>query len=131
MNKIINKTLSILLAVVGLSGAIATPVFAEGDCSDICNCSTADPDVQAAAGCSNTTTKIEDSITIILNGVIMTLSIVAVIFIIIGGFQYMTSTGDPSKTKKAKDTITYAAIGLGVCSLAAIIVNFVILKIIK
>ena len=64
----------------------------------------------------------------IINGVIAVLSIIAVIFIIYGGIQYMTSAGDSGKTKKAKDTILYAAIGLIVCSLAAALVNFVVVN---
>lgn len=38
----------------------------------------------------------------------------------------MTSTGDAGKIKKAKDTILYAVIGLVVCALAFIIVNWAI-----
>lgn len=64
----------------------------------------------------------------IINGIIAVLSIIAVIFIIYGGIQYMTSAGDSGKTKKAKDTILYAAIGLIVCSLAAALVNFVVVN---
>lgn len=127
MNKKITKLLIIILTIAGLIGInITAPTFAEKECSDICNCDTATPEVQAAAGCSNTTTKIEDSITIILNGIIISLSVVAIVVIIIGGVQYMVSTGDPSKTKKAKDTILYAAIGLIICGFAAVIVNWVI-----
>ena len=128
-NKVI-KPISSLLATILTTVGISAPVFAE-DCSDICNCSTADPDVQAAAGCGGTTTDIKDSIIIILNGIIISLSTVAVAMIIYGGVQYMTSTGDSAKTKKAKDTILYSAIGLIICSLAAVIVNFVIAKFIK
>ena len=62
----------------------------------------------------------------IINAVIGVLGIVAVIVIIIGGVQYMTSSGDAGKVKKAKDTILYGVIGLIVCVLAAAIVNFVI-----
>ena len=52
--------------------------------------------------------------------------IIALIVIIIGGVQYMTSTGDPGKVKKAKDTILYGIIGLIIVALAAVIVNFTI-----
>lgn len=62
----------------------------------------------------------------ILNGVIGLLAVVCVIVIVTGGVQYMTSSGDAGKVKKAKDTILYAIIGLVVCALAATIVNFVI-----
>ena len=62
----------------------------------------------------------------ILNAVIGVLSFVCVVVIIIGGVTYMTSSGDTSKVKKAKDTILYGVIGLVVCVLAFAIVNFVI-----
>ena len=62
----------------------------------------------------------------IVNVVIGVLGIVAVLVIIIGGVQYMTSTGDAGKVKKAKDTILYGVIGLVICILAFAIVNFVI-----
>ena len=64
----------------------------------------------------------------ILNGIIGVLAVICVIVIVMGGIQYMTSSGDTGKVKKAKDTILYALIGLVVCALAATIVNFVISK---
>ena len=60
----------------------------------------------------------------ILYRIILFSGIIAVIFIIIGGIQYITSTGDANKIKKAKDTILYACIGLIICALAFAIVNF-------
>ncbi len=66
----------------------------------------------------------------IINGIVGVLGLAAVIIIILGGVQYMTSTGDAGKVKKAKDTILYGIIGLVVCVLAFAIVNFVILNII-
>lgn len=66
------------------------------------------------------------NIQVIINAIIGILGIVAVIVIILGGIQYMTSTGDAGKVKKAKDTILYGVIGLIICVLAAAIVNFVI-----
>ena len=66
----------------------------------------------------------------ILNGIIGILAVVCVVVIVMGGVQYMTSSGDAGKVKKAKDTILYALIGLVVCALAAAIVNFVISKVV-
>lgn len=51
--------------------------------------------------------------------------------IIIGGFNFMTSAGDPGKVKKGKDTILYGIIGLVVALLAFAIVNFVLNGIFK
>jgi len=42
----------------------------------------------------------------------------AVVLIIIGGIMYMISGGDPAKTKKGKDFITYAIVGLVIALLA-------------
>lgn len=70
-----------------------------------------------------------ENVVAIINVVIGALGIVAVIVIILGGVQYMTSTGDAGKVKKAKDTILYGVIGLVVCVLAFAIVNFVIVNV--
>lgn len=67
----------------------------------------------------------------IINGIVAVLGLVAVVVIIIGGVNYMTSAGDAGKVKKAKDTILYGVIGLVVCVLAFAIVNFVIANILK
>lgn len=50
---------------------------------------------------------------------------VAVVFIIIGGFQYITSSGHPEKLEKAKKTLLYAAIGLVIVLAAYVIKDFV------
>lgn len=65
----------------------------------------------------------------IINGVIGVLGLVCVVVMIIGGVNYMTSSGDSGKVKKAKDTILYGLIGLVVCVLAFAIVNFVLANI--
>ncbi len=70
------------------------------------------------------------NITAILNAVIAVLGLVCVVVMIIGGINYMTSSGDAGKVKKAKDTILYGLIGLIVCVLAFALVNFVIANII-
>ena len=50
---------------------------------------------------------------------------IAVIIIIMAGFQYVLSQGNPEKTSKAKNTILYAVIGLVVCVSGVTIVSFV------
>ena len=69
---------------------------------------------------------VENSLTIILNAIIGIASTVCVVYIVLGGARYITSTGDPGKIQKAKSTILYACIGLVVCALAFAIVNFAI-----
>ncbi len=59
----------------------------------------------------------------------MIAGIVAVIFIIKGGFEYLTSQGDPGKTRKATQSIIYAVVGLVIVILAAVITSFVITRV--
>lgn len=51
--------------------------------------------------------------------------IIAVGFIIYGGFQYLTSQGEPEHTRSAKDTILNALIGLVIAMMATTIVRFI------
>lgn len=75
--------------------------------------------------------ELQSAVISIINAVVGVLALVCVIVIIIGGVNYMTSSGDAGKVKKAKDTILYGVIGLVVCVLAFAIVNFVIANILK
>lgn len=52
-------------------------------------------------------------------------SLIAVGFVIWGGIQYILSTGDPGKIKKAKDTIVNAIAGLVITILAFGVVSFI------
>ncbi|MBR2994446.1 hypothetical protein IKF32_00810 [Candidatus Saccharibacteria bacterium] len=72
-----------------------------------------------------------NNVTAIINAVIGVLGLVCVVVMIIGGVNYMTSSGDAGKVKKAKDTILYGLIGLVVCVLAFALVNFVIVNILS
>ncbi|OGL22539.1 hypothetical protein A2707_04425 [Candidatus Saccharibacteria bacterium RIFCSPHIGHO2_01_FULL_45_15] len=62
----------------------------------------------------------------VVNVMMFLLGAIAVIMIVIGGIRYVTSNGDASSTKAAKDTILYSVIGLIVALIAYAIVSFVI-----
>ncbi len=62
----------------------------------------------------------------IFNFIFGVMGIVAVIVIILGGFNFMTSTGDPGKVKKGKDTILWGVVGLLVVLFSFAIVNFIL-----
>lgn len=49
--------------------------------------------------------------------------VMAVLFIVFGGFKYMLAQGDSSKVAGAKKTITNAVIGLAISLLSVVIVN--------
>ncbi len=87
-------------------------------------------EARAAAGCTegveNGVISAENAVTNIINVVLGVISLVTVVVILYGGVQYMTSTGDPTKAKKAKDIILYGVIGLIICALAFAITNFIV-----
>ena len=62
----------------------------------------------------------------ILNTVYFWAGIVAVGFIVYGGYLYVLSSGDPGKVRKAKDTLLYSVIGLVVVLVAFVVTRFVI-----
>ena len=66
------------------------------------------------------------SVSTIIKSVIGILGLVCVIVIIIGGVNYITSSGVAGKVKKAKYTILYGVVGLVICVLAFAIVQFVL-----
>ncbi|MDO4612077.1 MAG: pilin [Candidatus Saccharibacteria bacterium] len=75
---------------------------------------------------ANNSVTMEGAIQTILNSVIAVASVVSVVFVVIGGYNYITSTGDTGKLQKAKSMILYACIGLAVCALAFVIVNWAV-----
>ena len=62
----------------------------------------------------------------LINSLFLLSGIAAVFFIIIAGIKLMLSGGDPIKVEKAKNTFTYALIGL-----AVVLLSFVILQIVS
>lgn len=61
----------------------------------------------------------------VLSFVFVLAGIISVIMIIIGGYWYVLSAGDPQKVKKGKDTILYSVIGLVISVSAWSIIGFV------
>ena len=109
---------TIFYALIGLA-IVAISLVADAFVTDLIN--------KAAAEGSD----FRDTVPIILNGIIGIAGTVCVIYVVLGGARYITSTGDPGKLKKAKDTIIYACIGLVICALAFAITlrrGFVVIK---
>lgn len=52
--------------------------------------------------------------------------VIAVVVVVIAGINYALSSGDPTKTANAKNTILYAVIGLVVISSAIAITSYII-----
>lgn len=125
MKKII---LSLIITVVGMFGMlsfVAAPVSAvtcppgaiRGSAATYAECNT-----DSTQTGSTLTTTIGKGI----NTVLGLIGIVAVVMMIYGGFQFLTSAGDAAKVAKAKNIVMYSVVGLVVAVLAYAIVNFVL-----
>jgi len=61
----------------------------------------------------------------ILDDLLRVAGIVAIAFVIYGGISYVTSQGEPDKTKQAMSTILNALIGLAVTIVAVGFISFI------
>src|SRR3989344_6046334 len=66
----------------------------------------------------------------IVNVLLGLIGLIAAIYLVMGGVRYITSEGEEDQTKKAKNTIIYAVIGIIVIGFSAVLVNFVISNVI-
>ena len=113
-----------LLMPLMLYGAGAQIVIAQSPQDTVCNqvssldnsCTTKDDKLFGDTGL----------ISRIINIITFIAGSVAVIIIVIAGLMYVLSGGNPENTRRAKDAIIYAVIGLVVAIAARIIVTFVI-----
>ena len=85
-------------------------------------------DVNGVAGTFNLPSgnNLAATVGLIINWFLALVGITAVIFIIYGGLQYITSQGDEKKAETGKRVIIYAVIGLVVIGISAVVVNFVL-----
>lgn len=125
------------IAFMGLGISLdAQPVFAAEIDSAICDPngdgSTADAidktacGISGSAGAQSTLGRI---LSVITQTLVLVVGGISVIVIVIGGLMYVLSTGDPSSTKRAKDAVLYAIIGLVVALVAQGLVTFVLSRI--
>lgn len=125
------KYLSTFIVAVCLAISFVANVYAINPLDEAC---VSNP---AAAVCSdNSATKGKDQISgpegvinTVFTWLVRIIGLTSVIMIIIGGFRYITSSGDSVGLKNAKNTIIYALVGLMVTVFAGIILRFVVNRI--
>ncbi len=122
----------LLSITVLLTGLLLAPAISYADCA---NPASAQEQVQCGvnAGSGNTSSQsapktLNNLAATIINILSLVGGAAAVIMIIVGGFRYVTSAGNPEGAKSARNTILYAVIGLIVIAVAQIIVQFVLNK---
>lgn len=119
--------LRVLLALSLFSFFPAATAFAAGPGYGICdNAEGYSSEELAQMGCNqDSDVQPGQSAINIIYAVISIMGVLAVIMIIIGGIWYIVSQGDPNRTKRGRDTVIFAALGLVIVLLAFAIVNFV------
>jgi hypothetical protein len=131
-----NKVLSLIISVIfvglpiinmGFVSAMGRPYLASAALqSDACGGLTElDPSQNCSASGSQVGTTLGDVVNILSYFV----GVVAIIMILVSGFRYVTSGGEPEKVSGAKRGLTYALIGLVVAALAQLMVHYVLYKI--
>ncbi|MDP4127592.1 MAG: pilin [Bacillota bacterium] len=72
-----------------------------------------------------TKTDVPKIINDVIGWVLLLTGSITVLFIVYGGFKYVTSAGNKEQAESAKKTLTYAIIGLVIIVLAKIVVSLV------
>lgn len=65
----------------------------------------------------------------VLNLAIGLAALVCVAILIFSGYMYITAGGDETKVEKASKSLTYAVVGLVICVISVILVQFVLTKV--
>lgn len=124
--KIVRRQLAVtmtLLALLGLAVVPSAVAYADTK-SDICQgVGIADGTTGCAKGTGVT---VESAIKTAIKLLSYVAGVASVIMIIVAGLRYITSNGDPSGIKSAKDAIIYAIVGLIVVVISQSIVKFVL-----
>ncbi len=69
---------------------------------------------------------IQDWVPQVINLAIGLAALVCVVILIASGYSYITAAGDENKIEKATKTLTYAIVGLVICFISVILVQFIL-----
>lgn len=105
--------LAIVMSAYAIFGAIRIALIGNGGNLGECNPTT--------GGCVTA----GDMVTNLIHWFAGVAGAVSAIFVVVGGWGYITASGDPSKLQKAKSTILYALIGLVVVALTEVLTAFI------
>ena len=79
---------------------------------------------QTGTNCSDA--GVENTVKVVVSILSYIIGVLAVIMIMVGGFKYITSSGDSNAVANAKNTIVYALVGIVIAALAQFFVRFVL-----
>lgn len=122
------KLLVILAASVCLLGVFPNYAFASGsylnEGTDPCEGAEFDDPMLCGKKNANEESELQGTVGSALLTIFGLIGVIAVIFVVVGGFKYTTSQGDPGRLQQAKNTIMFSLIGLVISVSAFAIVGF-------
>lgn len=80
---------------------------------------------QSASAASANVTQIETFLQSIIKIIVSLAGLVATGFFVVGGFTYITSSGNPHRLERAKQTLLWSGIGLAIVIAAFVISNII------
>jgi Na+-driven multidrug efflux pump len=121
------KRIIVVIAIIlaGLLPCQAVGAIKNVGESDACKDASISDEARDGAGCNETRDGL-DVATTLIDIAIGIVGLVSVVVIVFAGQRYITSAGNPSKVKEAKDMILYGVIGAVVAILAWAIITFII-----
>ena len=124
------RMLAFLCVIAIACGLLVVPTtaYAVDLFGNACGAGGADSAVcqEKANGGTNPLTGSNGLLLTIANVIALVAGAVAVFVVILAGWRYITSGGDPSKTQAAKTTLIYALVGLAVIAASNVIIGYVL-----
>lgn len=82
--------------------------------------------VDSNQDCNNKGAGVNDIVGVAVNIISFLAGVAAVIMVVLSGFKYITSGGDPAKVSSAKSSLIYALVGVAVVVVAQVLVHVVV-----
>jgi integral membrane sensor domain MASE1 len=117
-NKLAKISSGVLTSFVALTG-FASTAFAQRSAQDW------------IGGIDGVNQPLESWVITMINWAIGLAALAAVVMLIVAGYLYITANGDENKVEKATKTLTFAIVGLVVCFIAVMLVQFVLRNILS
>lgn len=83
-------------------------------------------ELDSTEGCGSGANRFKNLIASVVRILSYLVGVIAIIMIMVAGFKYITSSGNPEGVSSAKNTLIYALIGIVVAVLAQFLVEFVL-----
>jgi hypothetical protein len=130
--KVLLLSLFSVLSISYFGGTVALAAGANEDIKAICS---QNPTSELCKGYTSGSNTVDDNanpvinvIKAIINILLYAAGVLSVIFVMFGGFKYITSAGDPQKAASGRQTLLYALVGLVVVAIAVPLVSFAFSK---